>query len=1084
MSEFKYLLDPQRQRTRGPVWLQKPGRVIWGSVLGLFFLYVLVATVRLLAWGEEDAAIQWFNEIASRPIGSFQFASPRWLLWLLPAWVLTVVITRFSVAGLRIWRRRFVMSVRLLVITVAILILAELQWVTFSDNLSVIFLIDHSRSVPEGLQKDALAYVQKGVTTKEADDRAGLVYFGAQAYPVSGLTHLFSVDDRTKAEIGDDRTNIARALQTAQSMFPRGSRRRIVLFTDGRETEGEALEQVKRMHHEDIRIDVVPLVHPMKGEIIAEKLDMPAVVNSDQPFDAELYVNAYQRSPVKIQLTLRSTDGKTIPYGEPFIYPLEKGANRITIPNLRLKEPAFYRYEARITPLNRGDDTISENNTVYGSTQIKGDNRVLILVGADPIGGDQMDRVDVKPLQDALASEGIEAEVRRAGDQVGEGLPRTLEDLQPYDCFILVNISKEDLGDSMLPMKTAVNDLGCGLIMIGGKDSFGAGGYLHTPIEDILPVSCETEDKKVMLNGALVIVLHTCEFADGNMWAIKIAKITVDTLSIGDYFGAIEYGWGQGTNWVVDLAPIINKLGIKAKIDKSSPGDMPDFDTVVRSADAKLAKVPSVGAKRILIISDGDPSQPLPSTIASLKQNQISLSFVGINPHGGVEITSMQAVAKATGGNYYFCRDPDHLPRIFQHEAAIVRKKLIVESGAGFTPVRTNLPDPARLIENIEGFPKVFGLNRTMTRNLTDNATVLLEVKLNDKESLPLLAYRRVGLGKTVAFTSDLSGGWGREWIAQDYHRKLWSEIVRKVARAASTGTHSVRLTNRDGKCLINIEVRDKNNEFANFALASGSVVDPDMNPIQVQFKQDGAGSYVAEFPLTKTGTYRVFTNVVGDDGQTSTALTGISYNYSEEFRQLEVNMKKLEQMVSKEYGNGRKIDIHQDPLQADLFSRADMRRGEDVMDLKDALLWLLIVLVLFDVFFRRVYLDFDSFAVWGMVQVAKVLPFMREGAQASLKRLDTLTPALQAARDRLDEQQKAAQAARRQALLEKIEKEGGSGDFNLDLDAIGKGGTGTISGPQMADKVKKPETKPAQSASEYTNRLLAAKRRAKKDLE
>ncbi|MGH7144235.1 MAG: glutamine amidotransferase [Planctomycetota bacterium] len=1079
MSEFKKLFDPTGRQARSG-WRAHPWRLAGWIFLALFFAYVTIATVRYLAWNEEDGLMRWFDDIASRPLGPFQFASPRWLLWLVPTWILCILITRFSVAGLKIWRRRFVLAVRLTVITLAILILAELQWVTYSNALSVMFVIDHSRSVPEKLQNQALAWVKKAVTTKEPDDRAGLMYFGGQAYPMTDLVKLFSVNERTQGDVEADQTDIARAIQRAGSMFPRGARRRIVVFTDGRETEGDVLDQIKQIQSENVRIDVVPLVHPMEGEIIAEKLEMPSVVKSDAPFDAELYVTAYQDCDAKVLVQLKTNEGHSEDLGSMTVH-LQKGANRLEIPNLRNTYPGFYNYEATVIPLKPSDDTIAENNTVYGSTQIRGKSKVLILVGQTEVNG-QWKPENVTPLTDALKAEGIFFDVRYAGDNIGAHMPRTIDDLQFFDCIVLANISKEDLGDeAMKAMKTAVNDLGVGLIMLGGKDSFGAGGYLHTPVEDVLPVSCETQDKKVLLNGALVIILHTCEFEQGNMWAVKIANVTVDTLSNGDYFGAMDYDWGSGAGWIWKLSQLTNKATVKAAIKKSDPGDMPDFDGIISQADQALAKIGSVGAKRIIVISDGDPTPPLPSTIQSLVSHQIALSFVGINPHGGTEISNMQAVSKLTKGNYYFCQDPEHLPRIFQHEAAIVRKKLIVESASGFQPERTDSLDPARLVEGFTSFPKVYGLNRTMRRDLADNASVLLQVKINDKETLPLLAYRRVGLGKTVAFTSDLSDYWGADWIAQNFHQKLWSQIVRKVSRAASTGTHSVRLTQKDGKCIVDVEVRDKNGDFVNYAKASGSVLDPDLNPIPVQFRQDGAGSYTTEFPMTKTGTYRVYTQVLSQEG-TSSSLTGTSYSYSAEFRDLEVNEKKLEDMAK--LGNGRELSLSISPEKAGVFDRTGMPKGEDVKDLKDDLLWLLIVLVLGDVFFRRVYLDFDSFAVWGLVQAAKVLPFLRGWAQMSLKRLDTLTPALQAAREHLDDQQKAAQAARRQAILEKIEKEGGSGDFNLDMDAHGQGGLGTISGPQMDTKVKKGGEKPAQSASEYTNRLLAAKRRAKKDLD
>ena len=45
-------------------------------------------------------------------------------------------------------------------------------------------------------------------------------------------------------------------------------------------------------------------------------------------------------------------------------------------------------------------------------------------------------------------------------------------------------------------IRTYVQDLGGGFMMLGSENSYGLGGYYKTPIEEVLPVRTDTEKKK------------------------------------------------------------------------------------------------------------------------------------------------------------------------------------------------------------------------------------------------------------------------------------------------------------------------------------------------------------------------------------------------------------------------------------------------------------------------------------------------------------------------------------------------------------------------------------------------------------
>src|SRR5947207_15470474 len=78
--------------------------------------------------------------------------------------------------------------------------------------------------------------------------------------------------------------------------------------------------------------------------------------------------------------------------------------------------------------------------------------------------------------------------------------------LQKYDGLILSNVSSLKLTRAQMTMiRDYVRDQGGGLIMVGGEESFGLGGYYRTPIEEALPVTMEVKQKVEIPSLAVVL---------------------------------------------------------------------------------------------------------------------------------------------------------------------------------------------------------------------------------------------------------------------------------------------------------------------------------------------------------------------------------------------------------------------------------------------------------------------------------------------------------------------------------------------------------------------------------------------------
>src|SRR6185436_10364521 len=150
-----------------------------------------------------------------------------------------------------------------------------------------------------------------------------------------------------------------------------------------------------------------------------------------------------------------------------------------------------------------------------------------LIVSADP----EQD----KQLASSLQSARLELKL------VGiNAFPSTLAEMQSYDAIFISNLAAGDLGtDRQKLLESAVRDFGVGLVCVGGDQTYAAGGYRGTPLESTLPVNMELDSKKVLPSGAVVLVMHGMEFANGNQVARDCAQGVLAALGPSDELGVV-----------------------------------------------------------------------------------------------------------------------------------------------------------------------------------------------------------------------------------------------------------------------------------------------------------------------------------------------------------------------------------------------------------------------------------------------------------------------------------------------------------------------------------------------------------------
>ena len=338
---------------------------------------------------------------------------------------------------------------------------------------------------------------------REDEDQASVIRFAREAaIEMPPFDDDIQVAVQSEVIVDPDYTNLAAALKLAQATFPENSAKRIVLVSDGNENLGDALEQARSVVEAGIGIDVVPIRYDARAEVVMEKVALPNDVHKGQPFDVKVVVNnttqptAENNGDVNGRLVIsRTTDDEPVVISdEPVTLPPGK---RVFTVRQEIDESHFYTYEAKFVPDNPEDDAMLQNNRSTAFTHIRGSGQVLLIEDFEHPGEHDF-------LVARLRANNIEVSVRPSNQ-----LFTNLGELQPYDTVILANVPKasgddgEDTGAGfsdeqvkMLVRNTEV--LGCGLVMLGGPNSFGAGGWANSELEKAMPLDFTIKSAKVV----------------------------------------------------------------------------------------------------------------------------------------------------------------------------------------------------------------------------------------------------------------------------------------------------------------------------------------------------------------------------------------------------------------------------------------------------------------------------------------------------------------------------------------------------------------------------------------------------------
>lgn len=792
----------------------------------------------------------------------FDFRSPLFLILLAAIPILIYIQLRTSVIAAK-WRKRTTFLLRTAALLCLIFALANLHRTDREQRLAVVFLIDSSDSLAPSQQEIAINQINSAIAKLKPTDQFAVIRFAQEP---SILINIEAADQQPsltssllESSADTDGTDILTALKRSLELLPDNYHRRIVLFSDGINNSGNASikDYLPFFKSSDVEIMSVPL-QTVHDTIRVQELQLPNKVRKGQQFPIQAIVVTDGSIP-SVSATLYH-NGVPFPDTE---FTLQKGKNVLSLPSQTLSKNGAHTY---LMKLNISDE-ILENNQAYSVVQTQDKPNVLYVEG---------DLEHADSLKTVLEENGFIVNVIPTAE-----IPTELVLLQQNDVLILSNVSADAFSSEQMDViEDYVRDLGHGLVAIGGDVAFGAGGWTDTALERVLPVEMTPRERQESV--ALVFVIDTSGSMANYIGPQKKIELAIEAIRAGiqnleDEDQAAILGFDVNQR---DISPLTSDHDalIRAVGRLKPTGGTTAMDAAVETA-GKILKTAEAKLKHIILLSDvksaGDPTRFI-ETAQEIVDARIGITVIGI---GDADEQLLQKIEEDGIGQSVHVKDVRELPEVLMDAVRETQSYIVQEP---FEPSILNQNTP--ILDGITAFPQLNGYVATAEKTAA-------QVIIKSHKDEPVLAVWNYGLGKSVAWTSDVKPAWSEDWISWTDFGKFWGQVVNWTLPTEGLDVNFdlvVSSTNGSGYVVIDTQ----QSSSATFAV---QVAGPNGASYSVKMEQESATRYTGTFQMSNSGSY-IVTAKREDDGSRQTET--ISLSYPAEYAGFDVNSALLKQLA------------------------------------------------------------------------------------------------------------------------------------------------------------------------------------------
>ena len=776
-------------------------------------------------------------------------------LFLLLALALLIVEWIVYVRQMR-YRGKFYLVVRGVVVVCVALALLGIRVHLGSSRTGTVFVVDLSESNAAHL-KEADQYLQSAIAKMPAGNAYGIVTFGKNALVEQFLTEegayggLLTLPEKTATDFED-------AISKALTLIPEDHSKRLVVLTDGKQTRGDVghmgqalsasrAEFLTLLYEDeettDAYIDNVSLpsyLHP------GDKYAITVLVESN--YDTDAVITLYNGSAMTASNSVH----------------LNKGSNRFVFSAQVDADAGSGAMENLRVQVRADGDTCPENDAFSAYSVVESAPRILLIAGQG---------VDVSAFDSVLQAAGCDYHVVSALNA-----PDDINAMLAYKSIILADTFIDDLPVGFLEnLETYVKDYGCGFICCGGEDSFALGGYRNTALETVLPVDMQPRNINEIPSMAMVMVIDHSgsmidEAADHGVSnldiAIRAAEVAVDNLRDSDYVGVLTFD--DQYEWQVELTEAEDKAAIKDAITHITEGGGTTIKPALMEA-CKAASGSDASVKHVVLLTDGmGETDNFRDVIDAYTAEGITLSTVAVGRDSDTQL--LERLADNCGGRYYYSDLSSDIPKIFAREVFLGSDSYI-QNGVFSLKVQKSHELTDGLFAG--GWPVLYGYIAATPK--TASVPVIVS---EDKEN-PILTVWQYGLGRTVAWNSDVTGEWSGAFAGEADYVQMWKRIVDFSTGNADMGEDRVDVATAGERT----EVTYQTDDYESGTEILVTVIDPEGNSAEEKLHAIAPGKYTAQLLTAQPGLYHFNIRRSVDGEMRSYLTTAAAVQFSDEYK-------------------------------------------------------------------------------------------------------------------------------------------------------------------------------------------------------
>ncbi|MCM1063441.1 MAG: VWA domain-containing protein [Eubacterium sp.] len=757
-------------------------------------------------------------------------------------WILYVRQTRY--------RGKFYLIVRGVGVILILLALFGFSVNKRSGANTTIFLVDISNSNAGNLT-EMEAWLDHALTEMPGNDQYGIVTFGKNSLVEQFLTkedrfsQIMSLPDKTA-------TNFEDALSRALAMIPANGAGRVVLLTDGKETRGNLAGTASALVSR--QVELLALVYDIgQGQdAYVENVELPSYLYQGDSYSMTVTVESNYETDAQIQVWMGTM--QTAGYD----VHLNRGSNQFRFQQ-KVTGESVESFEVRVVAAG---DTCGENDSYHAYSVVDSVPRVLLVSGL---------REDSSQYENLLRNVGSNYSVVSAINA-----PDTLEELLEYKSVLLENVYLSDLPEGFLDnIETYVKDYGCGLVCLGGEESYALGGYRETVLETVLPVDMELRGVDEIPSMAMIMVIdhsgsmgsRTATGATDLDLAITAAEAAVDQMRSADYVGVVTFD--DSFSWVVEPVQASDKDTIKAQIETIAEGGGTTIKPALWAALNGVTEC-DVSIRHVILLTDGQgESSNFNDIAAGYAEAGVTLSTVAVGQ--GSDTRLLKQLADRCGGRYYYSDMSEEIPKIFAQEV-FLSGDTYLQNGTFSLAVNGGNEITRGLFE--EGWPLLYGY-------ISSTPKAASHVLIASEKDDPVLTVMQYGLGHTVAWNTDVTGRWTAGYAGESDYAQLWKRIIDYSVGNASIGEDTVDVTTAGGYTSIVYDALD----FGEQTKVEAVYTDPQGNTQTAPLHATAPGIYEAKLDTDITGIYNLSVRRLDDGNITNAVTTAMAVQYSDEYK-------------------------------------------------------------------------------------------------------------------------------------------------------------------------------------------------------